>query len=188
MTEKQTTILNKRKKFCKNYSAQEFHNCSKAAILKTLIPEISCKTYNIKEFVDYNNANLPDCISEDTAISTLRTFCYIVDDFISRTSDFGCPVPCQQTFFKHKLIYYSKNSWFILDKENRSGNDTFELAVSFDSFDIEEITETFVYDLGSFLTASGGNLGLFMGFSCLSILFAIIHCVRNLFGKHLDQN
>jgi len=40
--------------------------------------------------------------------------------------------------------------------------------------DIEEKTETFVYDVGNFLTAAGGNLGLFMGFSCLSIILTFI--------------
>jgi hypothetical protein len=39
---------------------------------------------------------------------------------------------------------------------------------------IEEKTEALVYDFGTFLAAIGGNLGLFLGFSCLSLLLILI--------------
>jgi hypothetical protein len=42
---------------------------------------------------------------------------------------------------------------------------------------VEERVETLVYDVGSFLAAAGGNLGLFLGFSCLSVFLYIIKLV-----------
>jgi len=46
--------------------------------------------------------------------------------------------------------------------------------------DVEEKTETLVYDLGTFLAALGGNLGLALGFSCLSILLGIVNYLTQL--------
>ena len=40
--------------------------------------------------------------------------------------------------------------------------------------DTEVRTETLVYDTVNFLSAIGGNLGLFVGFSCLSVVFTLI--------------
>jgi hypothetical protein len=39
---------------------------------------------------------------------------------------------------------------------------------------IEESFETFVYDLENLMTSLGGNLGLFLGFSCFSTAVVIL--------------
>ena len=39
---------------------------------------------------------------------------------------------------------------------------------------IEEQIETLLYDFGGFIAAAGGNLGLFLGLSCLSMVFALV--------------
>ena len=39
---------------------------------------------------------------------------------------------------------------------------------------IEDQVETLIYDFGGFVAAAGGNLGLFLGFSCLSVTFAAV--------------
>ena len=43
---------------------------------------------------------------------------------------------------------------------------------------IEERVETLVYDFAGLLTSAGGNLGLMLGFSCLSVLFALINWIK----------
>jgi hypothetical protein len=40
---------------------------------------------------------------------------------------------------------------------------------------VQKQVEVLVYDFGGFIAAAGGNLGLCLGFSCLSILFTITH-------------
>jgi hypothetical protein len=47
--------------------------------------------------------------------------------------------------------------------------------------DVEERIETLVYDVGSFLAAAGGNLGLLLGFSCLSTIFGFINWMQGHF-------
>jgi hypothetical protein len=48
------------------------------------------------------------------------------------------------------------------------------LIISFNSLLVEEQIETLAYDFGNFLAAAGGNLGLFLGFSCLPMLLGFI--------------
>ena len=43
---------------------------------------------------------------------------------------------------------------------------------------MEERVESLVYDFSAFLVATGGNLGLFLGFSCLSVGFGIINWLQ----------
>lgn len=45
------------------------------------------------------------------------------------------------------------------------------------SMDVEKKEETLVYDSVNFFAAVGGNLGLFLGFSCLSIVYAGIDLI-----------
>jgi hypothetical protein len=53
--------------------------------------------------------------------------------------------------------------------------------------DTEERMETLTYDLGNFLVAAGGNLGLFLGFSCFSLMVTFIeylnHKIKTIFLK-----
>jgi hypothetical protein len=59
-------------------------------------------------------------------------------------------------------------------------NSYYALVIYYETFDVEEHVESLVYDAGNLLISIGGNLGLFLGFSCLSVLFALI----NLFTKN----
>jgi hypothetical protein len=46
---------------------------------------------------------------------------------------------------------------------------------------VEETVVTLVYDMENFLTALGGNLGLFLGFSCFSIMIIAIDFANKFF-------
>jgi hypothetical protein len=48
------------------------------------------------------------------------------------------------------------------------------IVLAYATLSVEEQTETLVFDIGSLLAAAGGNLGLFLGFSCLSLLFSCL--------------
>lgn len=47
--------------------------------------------------------------------------------------------------------------------------------ICFSTFVIEDSIETLVYDFGGFLSALGGNMGLVLGFSCMSLLFSVLN-------------
>ncbi len=54
---------------------------------------------------------------------------------------------------------------------------SFMVVIKFSSLLIDEEVETYVYDFGNFLVALGGNLGLMLGFSCLSVLFSALEFI-----------
>jgi len=60
----------------------------------------------------------------------------------------------------------------------------FALYVYFSTLNVEQQIESFDYDFASFLAAAGGNLGLFLGFSCLSVLFAVVNYVSKMFAEN----
>ena len=72
------------------------------------------------------------------------------------------------------------NSW--MNPNNRFDEGLLKNGVcfsfSYDTLLVEEKIETLVYDIGSFLASAGGNLGLFLGFSCLSVLIAAVEALQ----------
>jgi len=69
------------------------------------------------------------------------------------------------------VTYYHENSL-----QSIQGDDDSKFTLFFFESGnlIEEKLETLVYDLVGLLAAVGGNLGLLLGFSCLSVLISII--------------
>jgi hypothetical protein len=80
----------------------------------------------------------------------------------------GCKSDCKDCFRSQNKMYPLTKLCF--EKNN------------FSSLIVEERVETLVYDVGSFLAAAGGNLGLFLGFSCLSVCLSLIKFLVNHFG------
>jgi len=85
---------------------------------------------------------------------------------------------------KHKDTH--KHGW-IEPRNSSHGpefmNNYYALVIYYETFDVEEHVESLVYDAGNFLISVGGNLGLFLGFSCLSVLFALINVLKNNWRK-----
>ena len=74
---------------------------------------------------------------------------------------------------------YDKNSGFELSGPSEDDSTLF-FSIGYESFEIEVNVEILIYDIGSFLAAVGGNLGLFLGFSCLSLLFVLMKTFNHL--------
>ena len=96
-----------------------------------------------------------------------------------------CPLPCVQKSYNFHLEYSHRNQF--VEKPNASQvetlNSSFYLTISLESLMVEERVEALVYDKVNFVAAAGGNLGLFLGFSCFSVLLALIKQVRKLILK-----
>jgi hypothetical protein len=60
--------------------------------------------------------------------------------------------------------------------------------MKYETFNVEEHVESLVYDASNFLVSVGGNLRLFLGFSCLSVLFYLINiCQNNGFWRKISS-
>jgi hypothetical protein len=78
----------------------------------------------------------------------------------------SCHLPCQRTSYSFKGAYGHANS---ASKYLNDSSEIFVVYIYESSGVSEEKVETFVYDFFGLVSAIGGNMGLFLGFSCLSI-------------------
>ena len=75
----------------------------------------------------------------------------------------ACPFPCKYTEYE------------IVDHDNLERDfDALDIKFASDEIDVE--TEEFIYDWISFNAECGGALGLFIGFSFMTLLDLIISC------------
>ena len=102
--------------------------------------------------------------------------------FIAKLWLTSCPLPCSQAVYDAKMSMYHNNGRASKStpEEERFYKNNFYLSFSYETFAVEEHVETLIYDTGNFLAQIGGNLGLFLGFSCFSTLVAIIHYLGKL--------
>ena len=121
-------------------------------------------------------SNYGFCQDQDSAIKTFNALSGILYGKIKSKIMSSCPIPCEQTSYSFTTKFYHLNSWIFPD--NRSTSDIVmngvKMIISYENLLTEERIETLVYDIGSFLASAGGNLGLFLSFSCLSILLGAI--------------
>jgi len=85
----------------------------------------------------------------------------------------SCLDLCFVKRFITNVKLYHKTSWINL-YGTFSGIDEFYISMVYSSLDVESRYETLVYDFGTLLAAAGGNLGLMLGFSCLTCIEGIV--------------
>ena len=61
-----------------------------------------------------------------------------------------------------------------------NNTDTYSVALKYDSCDVTLSEEIQLITLADFISSVGGNLGLFIGFSCLPILLKAIDTIRQI--------
>jgi len=172
LSERKTSRLNKKNKKCEKYSTEEFIQCSREKFLENFLKTINCTIINMRELVNPSTTHLPLCSNERSAVETFSQLMSSITQTAFPSSKTGCTVPCTQTSYDYNIEYYSAKSWFHPAYPDQNTDNIFLLNFLYRRLDTEEQTEAIVYDIGNVLTAAGGNLGLFMGFSCLSIILA----------------
>ena len=93
-------------------------------------------------------------------------------------------MPCLQLEYSYTRSELHMNNW-IEPKKGYSpefAKEYYSIFASFETMNIEKHEENLVYDSGSFFAAIGGNLGLFLGFSCFSIIVAAVDFIAKKFG------
>ena len=90
----------------------------------------------------------------------------VVQDFTSRHA--GAVIRAQYT-----LSNFHRNNWVETSDARPPGfiDKYYALFVAYESMDFEKEEETLVCNSGNCFAAVGGNLGLLLGFSCLSIIY-----------------
>ena len=129
---------------------------------------------------------MEECRDAKSALHAYQAYVDAYYDFYEFRNDQLCVEPCLKKRFKAEVKHYHKTTWINLSGEY-SGVDEFYLTMVYTSLDIESRNETLFYDTGSMLAAAGGNLGLLLGFSCLTCVAGIIDLMEIMFNKILRK-
>ena len=150
----------------------------------SLESNINCSIDGFEDFLG-NLTRLDECRDRKAAAETFEKIEKVKKDFMGAAWKRGCPIPCSEISYVATLSFFHENS--RLDptgKKILSEIDfSFGIYLFYETMMVEEHLETLIYDVGEFLAAGGGNLGLMLGFSCLSVLWQIVSFVQNYFSK-----
>ena len=124
--------------------------------------------------------NLNFCQDKVSAVNTLQESTNMISDLERQIWLNVCQLPCEQIVYDVKIKKFHLNNLIDTDDTEQFSNDVIILKLAYDSFIIEERVESLFYDSASFLVAVGGNLGLFLGFSCFSVLLGLIKLLKNI--------
>ena len=118
---------------------------------------------------------LPECNDKKMATDLFQRFEQISytnkDDWLSQ-----CPQPCKQNYYTLNTASYDPT----ITLDDQTLNSTFFLGLAYDTFITERETEKLYYDTFDILALVGGNLGLFLGFSCFSSLLTVTELLSNI--------
>jgi hypothetical protein len=169
LMEKETTQLKTEHHNCKLYADDsEFINCTKNELWNVVQPKINCTIAGLENILPIVT-EVKYCNESSSAQKTYDQTMIVASNVFSNISNYNCPVPCSQKGFNYNMKYFHQNSW--VETGNSSLSQTIAIiTVSYSTLLVEERKETIIYDLECLLTSLGGNLGLFLGFSCFSTL------------------
>ena len=177
LKETETINLDSPRTPCKYFQENsDYLQCAKTQLSLKLLPLVNCSIAGMAEL--FENVTMPECRDRSSAASTFLVFLKYSKHFIENSSDFGCHVPCTETNYVYQQHQFHRNSWIEPHEKNSLPEDVFGFGISYSTLLIEEQITAFAYDFGTFLTAAGGNLGLFLGFSCLSVFLTMINYVQ----------
>ena len=193
ISETVTTVTSKENLDCKPYNIDtenhllnyEYMTCLKKAVWLELRPRINCTIGGMSSLIEEENeiASIEECKDYKSAKNTREIIGGKILALFSNTSAYNCPTPCKTVSYNLNSIYYHKNS-LLKEYYDHEDGEHFLLAIYYNTLVVEERTETLIYDATGMLASAGGNLGLMLGFSCLSIIFLAVDCIKT-FCQHL---
>ena len=117
-----------------------------------------------------------DCETVEQILNYLRIYGDLgIDDLAGVKKVTGCKSPCSY----HEYVAVGKKLW-----QGDFGNlTTLTFGLSFASMEVTVKKEILIYPLTSFLAEVGGSLGMFLGFSLLTVWDLVISTLHYLLGK-----
>ena len=156
----------------KNLDFSTYLQCGNSVLRSDMLSNMNCTIPGIEEF--FAETNLSECTDKKSAAHSFEQYLTSRSAFLDNTSSLHCDLPCSETNYIIEPFYYHSNSWVEPYDTNVLQDVFFNLKIFYSTHVVEEQITSLVFDLGTLLTSAGGNLGLLLGFSCLSVLLAVI--------------
>ena len=187
-----STRISKEENPCRDSSQEElelanelFINCSKKQIWANVSQDASCRIPDMNAVIP-DKAAVPECSDLPAANRSYWIYNDYMKLFVERPWDFGCLPPCRSVTYKISLDYYHANNDLETDDVSDISPESFVLFSGYLSNMVVEEIESLEHDVGSLLVSAGGNLGLFLGFSVLSILYLVLKKVKGSLFKSIS--
>jgi len=118
----------------------------------------------------FDNSSIPECQGLKESMDLLGNLFSKALPQLKKDA-FSCHNSCERTTLDLETHRILQNSF--VDSTSRFEYDTlkaFCIKLSFQTFMVKVESEAYLFDFSNFLSAIGGNLGLALGFSCLTVL------------------
>jgi hypothetical protein len=110
-------------------------------------------------------------------MSKERIFYCMLSTVAQDPSSFGCPLNCEHSNYVASVFYHDVN---VINNLEGYAKGVMLVYLLYDSTIVQKSEEMLLYDTPALLSAVGGSLGLFLGFSCITVFFYAIdnwHCI-----------
>ena len=175
-----------------NFLKREFPSYSESACLVDCVHSAiarECNCVSVRSFYRPDTsqyAQLPDCTLENT--------CCILDALTS-PSDCPCSVACTSTRYEATVSYSYFPAEYFSQEVAHSLNTTpanlfinsLEVNVYFDTLNVETLTTEEAYSVVALLADIGGQVGLFLGWSVISVLQFGNWIIKTIRGHNLRE-
>jgi len=154
-------------------------SCAKTVIRANLSKELNCTIQGFDRFFD-THLDLKECSNQHEGAEASKKYQAIILGLYHDSSLYGCKQPCERNTYTANINTYHFNS-IIWDgfPPSLADESYYHLFFYYKSDIVQKQVEVWFMILAA---AAGGNLGLCLGFSCLSILFTITHWTKTVFG------
>ena len=109
--------------------------------------------------------------------------------FTQTPRELGCLLPCHKTDYHTRWNHFppapSTNTHALA---NGSTREIMNMYVYYDTLTVEHQKEVLLYDAPAFLSSMGGTIGLYLGFSVLSVLIWIVNAVEEKYKKKKETS
>jgi hypothetical protein len=156
--------------------------CGKTYMKSVMLPNMKCTLPGIEEF--FVGTNIGECTDKKAASYSFVQFLISRSAFLDNSASLTCDLPCSETNYIVEPLYYHANSWIEPDDAHVLKDGHFNLRFFYNTLVVEEKITSLVYDTGTLLTSAGGNMSLFLGFSCLSVLLSLIRNASHWTAKY----
>jgi hypothetical protein len=174
---KRTTYLSTKLNPCSNgiNARAEFNKCVQDELCSKVTKQLNCSIIGYSLILG-PNCKMPECQNPQTANFTYNHLFEEVN--IKQLVEIRkeCMRPCLKIGYDWNLRKFHKNS---ISNGTNGITESFMISnlildIFYSTDLIEERTETLIYTETTFWSSVGGNLGLFLGFSCLSVALALL--------------
>ena len=137
--------------------------------------ELGC-TFGLIQSLNLTS-KMPQCANRNQSTNAVANATNYLIKGMQDPDMFGCPLPCLFSYYTFQIVYQHINAFELFTGKSPPQNE-YILYFYFNTLETEVKTESLIIDLSSLIANIGGNLGLFLGFSCLSIFILTIELIQ----------